>query len=118
MCVNPPPVPVIVIVYVPAGVVDAVEIVSVEVKLGVPEAGAKVAAAPEGRPEADKLTVSLKPSTEVSETVAATDPPWTADPELGLTLMVKSGTGGTAVTVKEKVVLWVFPPPVPVIVIV
>jgi hypothetical protein len=50
-----------VIVYVPAGVVEAVEIVSVEVKLGVPEAGLKLAVAPDGRPEADRLTVSVKP---------------------------------------------------------
>jgi hypothetical protein len=83
---------------VPAGVVEAVEIVSVEVKLGVPEDGLKLAVAPDGRPEADKLTVLLKFSTEASETVAVTDAPWTADPELGLTLMVKSGT--TVVTVK------------------
>ena len=73
--VFPPPVPVMVIEYVPTGVVEAVEIVSVEVKVGVPDDGVNVAVAPDGRPDADKLTVSLKPFTEVSETVAVTDSP-------------------------------------------
>jgi len=57
----PPPVPVIVIVYVPTGVVAPVEIFRLEVKLGVPDAGAKVAAAPDGRPDAERATVELKP---------------------------------------------------------
>jgi hypothetical protein len=70
-----------------------VEIVRVELKLGVPEDGLKLAVAPKGRPEADKLTALLKPSTEVSETVALVDPPCATDPEVGLTLMMKSGTG-------------------------
>jgi hypothetical protein len=105
VCVNPPPVPVIVIAYVPAGVVESVEIVSVELKLGVHEDGLKVGAAPDGRPEADRLTVSVKPPIEVMETVAPADPPCTTEPEIGLTLMVKSGTGGAAVTVREKVAL-------------
>ena len=61
--------------YVPAGVVEEVEIVSVEVKLGVPDEGLKLAVAPDGRPEADRLTISLKPPTESSETVDVTDPP-------------------------------------------
>ena len=99
MWTSVPAVPVMVIVYVPAGVVEAVEIVSADVKLGVPDGGVKVAVAPVGRPEAVRLTVLLKPPTEASETVAAAvDPPWTADPESGLTLMVKSG--GTAPTAK------------------
>jgi hypothetical protein len=38
-----------------------VEIVSVESKLGVPDDRLKLAVAPEGRPEADRLTVSVKP---------------------------------------------------------
>jgi hypothetical protein len=71
------------------------------VKLGVPEGGVKVAVAPDGRPEADRLTVSVKPPIEVMETVATADPPCTADPDVGLTLMAKSGAGGTTdVTVK------------------
>ena len=73
--VFPPPVPVIVIVYAPVGVVNAVEIVSVEVKLGAPDDGAKVAVAPDGRPDVVRLTVLLKPPTEVSETVVLEDTP-------------------------------------------
>ena len=79
-----------VIVYEPAGVVEAVEIVSVEVKLGVPDDGVKLAVPPDGRPDDVRLTVLLKPLTEVSETVVLTDPPWFTDPDVGLTLMVKS----------------------------
>ena len=68
-------------------------------KLGVPDNGLKLAVAPEGRPEADRLTVLLKPSIEETETVAVADSPCTADPEDGLTLTEKSGTP-TAATVK------------------
>ena len=64
-----------VIVYAPAGVVNAVEIVSVEVKLGAPDDGVKVAVAPDGRPDVVRLTVLLKPLTEASETVVLADPP-------------------------------------------
>jgi hypothetical protein len=80
-----------VMVYVPAGVVEAVEIVSVEVKLGVPYAGLRAALAPDGRPETDKRTVSLKPSTGSTETVVLVDSPCTTDPEVGLTETLKSG---------------------------
>jgi len=97
--VFPPPVPVMVIEYVPAGVVEAVEIVSVELKLGVPLSGEKLAVASDGRLEADKLTVPLKPPTEPMETVALVDPPCTTEPEVGLTLMVKSGAGGATYVV-------------------
>lgn len=45
--VAPPPVPVMVIVYVPAGVED-VEIAIVDEKLGVPEDGLKLMLAPVG----------------------------------------------------------------------
>ena len=73
------------------------EIVSVESKLGVPDGRLKLAVAPEGRSEADRLTVSVKPPIEVMETVAPADPPCATEPEVGLTLMVKSGT---TITVK------------------
>ena len=76
---------------------------SAEVKLGVPDNGLKATDAPEGRPEADKLTALLKPSIEETETVAVFDPPCTADPEVGLTLMLKSGTGGTTASVTVRV---------------
>ena len=97
---------------------EEIEIVSVELKPGVPEDGLKLAVAPGGRSEADRLTVLVKPPIEVMETVALADPPCATEPEVGLTLMVKSGAGGAAVTVKERAALRVFPSPVPVIVIV
>jgi hypothetical protein len=71
----------------------------VELKLGTPEDGANVAVAPDGRPEADRLEVSANPAIEVMETVAVTNSPCTTFPEIGLTLIVKSGTTA-AVTVK------------------
>ncbi|MEM1792629.1 MAG: hypothetical protein QXE92_00115 [Thermofilaceae archaeon] len=59
---NPPPDPVIVTVYVPAGVELLVVMVIVDVALGllglmVTLDGLKLADAPEGRPEAEKLMV-------------------------------------------------------------
>jgi hypothetical protein len=100
--VFPPPSPVIVIVYAPAGIAKAVEIVSVEVKPGVPDDWAKVAVAPDGRPDAVRLTVLLKSLTEVSETVVLADTPWFTDPDVGLTLIVKSGSGGGAEVINVK----------------
>ena len=61
MRVSPPPVPVIVIVYVPGGVDGDVEIMSVEVKVGVAEDGPNETVTPEGWPDADKLTELLRP---------------------------------------------------------
>jgi hypothetical protein len=100
-------------VYVPAGVVTAVEIPSVDVKAGVREGGVKLAAAPWGRPEAERVTRSAKPSTPRIETVADRDSPWMAEPEAGVTETEKSGAG-MAVTVSVKPCVWVMPPPVPV----
>ena len=98
--VRPPPVPVIVIVWNPVGVPELVTIVSVELKLGVPEDELKEA---DRSPEADRLTVLLNPAIEETETVAVVKPPRTTEPEVGLTPMEKSGVGGggtTAVTVR------------------
>ena len=69
----------------------------VELKLGVPEDGLKLAVAPDGRPVAVRLTVLVNPAIDEMETVAVVDPPWATDPEAGLTVMVKSATGGAAV---------------------
>ena len=114
VCVFPPPVPVIVILYVPAGVVVTVKIVRAELKSGTPEDGSKVAVAPAGRPEAERLTRSLNPPIAVTDTIAPTQTPCTTSAELGVTEMLKSGTGGMAVTVSSYVQLRVSPPPVPV----
>ena len=58
---SPPPVPVMVIVYVPVGVEELVVIVMLpeavgELGLIVTELGLKLADAPEGKPEAERLT--------------------------------------------------------------
>jgi hypothetical protein len=67
--VKPPPVPVIVIVCVPVGVSASVEIVKVLVNVGFPEDGLKLAEAPEGSPEAVRVTVSGEPPRRVTVTV-------------------------------------------------
>jgi len=55
--VSPPPVPVTVIVYGPVGVEEEVVIVHVLVNVGFQEAGLKDAEAPEGSPDAERLTL-------------------------------------------------------------
>ena len=52
-------------VYVPAGVVDSVEIVSVVEQVGLQLVGEKEAVAPVGRPEAVKETEAVVPETSV-----------------------------------------------------
>ncbi len=64
--VFPPPVAVTVMVLVAAGVDDVVVIVRVEVPVGVTEVGLKFGVAPEGKPDALKLTEELNPPWEVS----------------------------------------------------
>ncbi len=66
----PEAVPVIVMAKVPVGVVARVAIAIVEVKVRVPLAGVKVAVAPAGRPEADNVTVCVRPESSVAVTVA------------------------------------------------
>lgn len=56
-----PSVPVIVSGYVPDGVVDAVETVSVELPEAVINAGLKLAVAPAGKPLTLRFTVPVKP---------------------------------------------------------
>jgi len=61
--VKPPPEPVIVIVYVPTGVELEVDMVIVEDAVGelgliVTLEGLKLAVAPEGKPEAERLTAT------------------------------------------------------------
>jgi hypothetical protein len=55
--------------------VESVKIVSVEVKLGVPDDSAKLGVAPDGKPETDRLTVLSKSLRGDRETVALIDPP-------------------------------------------
>ena len=63
------PVPVMVKGYVPLGVLVVVVIVSVDVYVGLPEGGLKLAEAPDGKPETLKATVWVGGYTNVTVTV-------------------------------------------------
>ena len=91
---NPPPDPVIVTVYVPAGVELLVIMVIVDVALGllgliITNDGVKSADAPLGRPEAERLTVmdELYPPVSVTVISDETFPPCWTEPLDGLTLI-------------------------------
>jgi hypothetical protein len=77
--------------------------------------GLKDAVTPRGSPEADKLTMPVKPPCGVTVIVEVTLPPRMRFREFGEAEMVKLGG---AVTVRETVVLCDKPPDVPMIVIV
>jgi hypothetical protein len=96
---------------------------TLSVKFVVPEPGAliglglKLPVTPEGMPVADSEIAALNPPETAVVTIAYPAWPWSRDPEVGETEMVKAATTG-AVTVRETVVVCVIPPPVPVTVIV
>jgi len=91
--VTPPPVPLMVIEYVPVGVVAAVEIVNVEDAVGLMEEGLKEQDAPDGSPaEHDSDTDSEVPLTKVAVAVAATLELCTTEPLDGLTDTEKSNS--------------------------
>jgi hypothetical protein len=83
---------------VPVGVFELVEIFRVDMKVGVPEDGLKLAVASDGRPEADKLTDSLKPPEPVTEMATIVDPPGVTEIDAGLELIVNAG-GATDLTI-------------------
>jgi len=91
--VSPPPDPVMVILYVPVGVEELVVMVIVDVALGllglmVTLGGLNDADAPEGRPEAEKLTVmdELYPPVRLTVTVVVVPSPCLTEPLEGETL--------------------------------
>jgi len=88
--VNPPPVPFIVTVYVPAGVDELADIVKVLVNVGFPEDGSKLADAPDGNPVTARPTDLEGPSTNVTVTVVDMLPPSVTVPLVGLTETEKS----------------------------
>jgi hypothetical protein len=94
------PVPVIVIVEVPVGVIGIVMIVSVEEVPAVIDAGVNVALTPGGSPDALSDTVCAEPDVTAVETVVTIELPLATEPEAGLTEMAKS-SGGTGLTVRE-----------------
>ena len=75
VCVAPLPVPVTVMVYVPAGVVDRVEIISVVEQVGLQLVGEKEGVAPAGKPEAVKETEAVVPDTRVDVMKLVTELP-------------------------------------------
>ena len=92
--VSPPvAVPVIVTVYVPAGVMERVEIVRTVGQVGEQEVGEKEGVAPVGSPEVENETDWEVPETRVAVTELVTDEPWLTDllPPLE---REKSKTGG------------------------
>jgi hypothetical protein len=108
-----PEVPVMVTVTV---TVDAVLLaVSVNVLALVVLVGLKEAVTPLGRPEADKVTLPLKPFCGVTVMVLAPLAPWVSAKLLGDAESVKLGTG-SGFTVREMVVEFVKLPEVPVMI--
>jgi hypothetical protein len=104
-----PEVPVMVIVAVP--VVAVLLAVSVKVLVLVALLGLNEAVTPLGRPEADKLTLELKPFCGVTVMVLVPLAPWVTAKELGLAERVKFGG---AETVRERAVAFDRLPEVPV----
>ena len=104
--------PVTVTVTVP--VVAVLLAIRVNVLEAVAGFGLNKKVTPLGRPEADKLTVPLKPFCGVTVTLLVPVVPWVTFKLPGDAEMVKFGP---AFTVSETVALWVRPPPTPVIVI-
>jgi hypothetical protein len=108
-----PEVPVMVTVTV---TVDAVLLaVSVNVLVLIVLVGLNEAATPLGKPEADKLTLPLKPFWGVTVIVLVPLVPWVSAKLLGDAESVKLGTG-TGFTVRETVAAFVKLPEVPVMV--
>jgi hypothetical protein len=103
VCVMPPPDAVIVTVDVPVAVADPTEIVMLDEPApgAAIDDGLKLAVAPEGSPEAERLTTELKtPVTEV-DIVELPEPPCTTDRDVGDAETEKS----VAVTVSPTVVV-------------
>ena len=108
-----PEVPVMVTVAAPA--VAVLLAVSVKVLVAVAGLGLKEALTPLGKPDADKLTLPLKPFWGVSEIVLEPLAPCVTVKLLGEAESVKLGAG-TEFTVRAMVVLFVKLPEVPVMV--
>lgn len=119
MCVLPPPVPVIVMVWAPV----VARLPTLTVIVDVPEPGAaielglKVTVCWLPSPEAVNVTAESNPLSAAVVIVEVPDEPLTTVIAVGDALMLKSAPAG-AVTVRETDVVCVTPPPVPVTVIV
>jgi hypothetical protein len=103
-------------VTLPAGVVEAVVMVIVELFPAVTLGGLKLADAPLGSPLELSETDCAEPLVSAVETVVVPLPPWVTVTVLGLALIEKSLLT-VFVTVSDTVVVWVAEVPVPVTVI-
>src|SRR6266480_2628561 len=92
VCVRLPLVPVIVMVDVPV----AAELLAVRVRMLEPVVlvGLNAAVTPEGKPDADKLTLPEKPPRSVSVIVLVSLVPWTIDTLAGEAASEKSPSSG------------------------
>lgn len=119
VCVFPPPVPVIVMVWVPTvAFLPTLTVIVDDPEPGAAiELGLKVTVCWFPCPEADKVTAESKPLSAAVVMVEVPDEPLTTEIAVGDALMLKSAPAG-AVTVRETDVFCVTPPPVPVTVIV
>ncbi len=80
--------------YVPAGVLDAVEMVSVELPAPVIDVGLKLAVAPLGKPLAESETVCAEPLVTAVVMIDVPEAPCCSESDVGLALMEKSFAGG------------------------
>jgi hypothetical protein len=112
--VSPPPDPVIVSVNDPVGELAGIVSVRVEEKSGTDDWTLKVPPTPAGRPDSDKETWELKSFKPTTLTEYEALWPWVEVPDAGLTSILKSGA---CPIVNVAVVVCVFAPAVPVIVI-
>jgi hypothetical protein len=112
--VNPPPDPVMVSVNDPVGGLAGMVSVRVEEKSGTDDWTLKVPPTPAGRPDSARETCEVKPFKPTTFTEYEVLWPWVAVPDAGLTSILKSGA---CPIVNVTVVLSVFAPAVPVIVI-
>jgi hypothetical protein len=87
--------------YEPAGVVDEVETVRRDEHVGLQDPEPKLAVAPEGNPDAERVTACEVPATRVAATVVPADDPDAIDAEVGLRDNEKSKPDVGAVYLKE-----------------
>jgi hypothetical protein len=97
LCVADVPLPVTVTGYVPAGVLDAVEMVSVELPAPVIDVGLKLAVVPLGKPLAESETVCAEPLVTAVVMADVPEAPCCIESDVGLALMEKSFAGGGGV---------------------
>ena len=87
--------------YEPAGVADDVETVRTEEHVGMQDAEPKLAVAPEGNPEAERVTACEVPEIRVAASVVLEDDPGATEAEVGFKDNEKSNPEAGSVYVKD-----------------